>query len=293
MSDERARILKLLEDGRITADQAARLIEAVGRRVPPVPPMPPMAGLRVTRRHIDRIPEIVAEAVQSAVHSGFEAGEEGEEEFAGKRRLTVKSVSGDVEVAGGRAEGVRVGYGGGMVKVRAKGDGVQVRSVSGDVSAAMPSDGALEAETVSGNVTVERVGGELRLRTVSGDLGVEDAEGGLDGYTVSGNIELERVAGRLGVESRSGDISVEAAGRVTGALATRSGNITLQLARPGDVELELACEEDGRIDLRLEMPHEVLAESDELVRVRVGAGGEKLVVRTGSGDITVEDREEE
>ena len=30
MSEERERILKMLEDGRITADQAARLIEAAG-----------------------------------------------------------------------------------------------------------------------------------------------------------------------------------------------------------------------------------------------------------------------
>ena len=34
MSNERDRILKLLEDGKITADQATRLIEAVGSERP-------------------------------------------------------------------------------------------------------------------------------------------------------------------------------------------------------------------------------------------------------------------
>lgn len=292
MSDERARILKLLEEGKISADQAARLIEAVGRRIPEPPP-PPLSGHRFARRHFDRIPELVADAVSSAVQSGFESGGEGEEVFDGKRRLSVKSVSGDVRVAGGREAGVRVGYDGGMVKVRSKGDGVQVRSVSGDVEAEMPAEGAVEAEAVSGDIIIKRVGGELRFKTVSGDVRVEEARGELNGYTVSGNIELVRFGGRLAVESRSGDIEIATSGPTSGIAATRSGNVTLQLARPGDVELELACEEDGRIDLRLEMPHEVLEDKDQLVRVRVGAGGEKLVVRTGSGDMTVEDGEED
>ena len=82
MNDERARILKLLEDGKISADQAARLIEALGSRrsgdecgFPPMPPMPPVPPLRRVHMRgramagIDQIPDIVARAVSSAVRS--------------------------------------------------------------------------------------------------------------------------------------------------------------------------------------------------------------------------------
>ena len=44
--DERSRILGMLEDGRINAEQAATLLDAVARRAPrpPTPPRPPAPG---------------------------------------------------------------------------------------------------------------------------------------------------------------------------------------------------------------------------------------------------------
>jgi hypothetical protein len=41
-SEERMRILQMIQEGKITADEGAKLLEALGKtRKPPIPPMPP------------------------------------------------------------------------------------------------------------------------------------------------------------------------------------------------------------------------------------------------------------
>ncbi len=298
MSEERARILRLLEEGKITADQAARLIEALGTREPEEP-----IGFTVAhgprgrwRRRgmadVDRIPDIVAHAVTSAVKAGFGPVEEGRHEFAGARDLFVKSVSGDIEVAGGAEDRVSLSYSGGMVKSRAADEGVQVRSVSGDVEARMPDKGRLEVETVSGDVTVEGVKGPVFVKTVSGDVDARGAESGVRAASVSGDVELERVAGVLEVETRSGDVDIVPSGPVSGSLASKSGDVTLAVGAGDDVLLELECEVEGEIDIDVEAPHEVLEQRELYAKVKFGAGSGTLRARTRSGDITVRDKDE-
>jgi hypothetical protein len=43
-SEERMRILQMIQDGKITAEEGAKLLEALGKsKKPPVPPIPPRA----------------------------------------------------------------------------------------------------------------------------------------------------------------------------------------------------------------------------------------------------------
>jgi DUF4097 and DUF4098 domain-containing protein YvlB len=303
MSDERARILKLLEDGKITADQAARLIEALGPKRTefdmhgPMPPITPMRALH--RRHglkeLDRIPDMVAHAVTSAMKSEIMSNEEGRRVFAGKRALSIKSVSGDVEVAGWEEDNVSLNYSGGMVKSHEheEDEGVRVRSVSGDIEARMPQTGHLDVETVSGDVTVDGVAGRVGIKTVSGDISVEGATEGVRAFSVSGDLELRHIAGELGVETRSGDVDLTPAGQFSGSLSTKSGDVTLALRPDADVVLELACEHDGEVTLDIDFPHEVLEQRENYARVKLGAGSRTLDVHTGSGDIVVQKTEED
>jgi DUF4097 and DUF4098 domain-containing protein YvlB len=301
MAEERARILKLLEEGKITADQAARLIEALGVRPaePGMPPIPSIADIRVRGRHFrqfDRIPDIVA----AAVRSGIDAEHEDTEEFEGKRSLSVKTVSGDVSVEKSTEDHVRVSYSGGMVKVRSRGDGVQVRSVSGDVEARMPLAGTLEAETVSGDIDVDGAGAVLVLKSVSGDVSVETTKGEVNAGTVSGDINLDGFEGRVELRSKSGDVDIKATGVVAGLAESKSGDITVSLPRGVDLELELEIEghdiDDevaGDIKLDLGAEFETLEQREGFARLRLGAGGKKLVCRTRAADITVRQSEEQ
>jgi DUF4097 and DUF4098 domain-containing protein YvlB len=299
VSDERARILKLLEEGKITADQAARLIEALGTRAPHEPfGMTFEHGPRGRWRRrmtgdVDRIPDIVAHAVTSAMKSGFEPEEECRQDFADRRELSVRTVSGNVDVNGAERTGVSVTCSGGMTRARAGDKVVLVRSVSGDVEAAMPSEGSLEVEAVSGDVTVQGVSGRLSFKTVSGDLEVSGSSGELHARTVSGDVGLEQVKGSLEVESKSGDITVEAGGPVEGTLSTVSGDIDIELAPGADLVLELVCEEDGDISVEADQPHETAEEREGYTRVKFGTGSRRLVARTASADITVTQSKED
>ena len=301
MSDERARILKLLEDGKITADQAARLIEAIGSERTDTefcrPPHGPFGArhlrFRSGMRDFDRIPDVVATAVASAMKSGFEPGEERSTDFPGKRHLLVKSVSGDLDVTGGDAGRIGLSYSGGMVKVRSSGEQVVVRTMAGDVSATVPTDGRLELEVVSGDVSINEAGARIEVRTVSGDVDITNTAGDTQVKTVSGDVDLDRVSGSLDVETRSGDVDLVAAGPVSGSLATTSGDIAIALGSDADLVLELAVEEDGDIDVDVDFPHEVVEERDGYMKVKFGAGSRILKASTYGADIDVSEAEAE
>ena len=293
MSNERDRILKLLEDGKITADQATRLIEALGsERAESEFGMGPHVPFRMERhlrmrRGFDRIPDVVATAVASAMKSSFEPGEERSSDFPGKRHLLVKSVSGDLDVTRGGEGRVELSYSGGMVKVRTSGEQVVVRTMAGDVSATVPTDGRLELEVVSGDVSVSDGSARIEVKTVSGDVDIDQSTGGVQVKTVSGDVDLDHVSGAIEVETRSGDVELGAAGQISGSLQSVSGDVTVALPRDADLVLELATEEDGDIHVDSDLPHEVLEERDEYMKLKLGAGSSTMKVNTKSGDIEI------
>ena len=295
MSNERDRILKLLEDGKITADQATRLIEAVGSeraetefgRMPHGPFGTRRVRFRSRMKDLDRIPDVVATAVASAMKSGFEPGEERSTDFPGKRHLLVKSVSGDLDVTQGDEGRIGLSYSGGMVKVRSSGEQVVVRTMAGDVSATVPLDGRLELEVVSGDVSISEAGSRIDVKTVSGDVDIAKTAGDAQVKTVSGDVNLDRVSGSLEVQTRSGDVDLVAAGPVSGSISTASGDVSVALGSDADLVLELAIEEDGDIEVNDALPHEVLEQRERYMKVKFGAGSRTLVVKTHDGDIDV------
>jgi DUF4097 and DUF4098 domain-containing protein YvlB len=295
MSNERDRILKLLEDGKITADQATRLIEAVGSertetefgRMPHGPFGPRHFRIRSRMKDLDRIPDVVATAVASAMKSGFEPGEERSTDFPGKRHLLVKSVSGDLDVTHGEEGRVGLSYSGGMVKVRSSGEQVVVRTMAGDVSATVPADGRLELEVVSGDVSISEAGARIDVKTVSGDVDIAKTAGDAQIKTVSGDVNLDGVSGSFEVQTRAGDVDLVAAGPVSGSISTKSGDVTVALGSDADLVLELTIEEDGDIEVDEALPHEVLEQRERYMKVKFGAGSRTLVVKTNDGDIDV------
>lgn len=300
MTEERARILKLLEDGRITADQAARLIQALGAGRPesPEPPEPPSwAAHRRHRRvlvsELDRIPDIVAEVVSSAIRSGFDPTEKAKTDFPGKNSLFLKTVSGNVELVGWDKDRITLGDGSALLRARERDEQLMVRSISGDITGNVPAESRLEVASVSGDVTVSGVKGKFGLKSVSGDVSVTDFRGEVEITSVSGDVRLLRVSGRMRVESKSGDIKIVPSAEFEGEAVTRSGDIELWLGLGADVVLEMECEEDGDIEVEAELEHEVLEQTRRRSRVKFGSGARVMKLRTHRADITVRKAGEE
>lgn len=292
MAEERARILKLLEDGRITAEQAARLIEALGSRRADEEPVPPLRrgfGRQTVPPGLDRIPDIVAKAVSSAVKSRGETASV--RMFADSTRLSIKAVSGDVEIAGTGENGISISSDG-SPRVRESGGAVEVNAVADDLRVRTARSCDVAVKTVSGDVAVAQLEGAISVLTVSGDVEADEVGGRLEVATVSGDVELTRVAGEVAVKTGSGDIDIVPGGQFGGEATTRSGDITLLLGSGVDLLAEFETE-DGDIDVALTVAHEVLLDSRTKKRVRIGAGTRQFRARTVKGSITVRDELEE
>lgn len=330
MSEERSRILKLLEDGKITADQAARLIEALGRVGSGVededslgvgrharaeerpgrhrdrlsrhhsllteegllhPPRPPRP-VRVSMAELDRIPDIVAGAVTAAMKAGV--GDDGElkTDFPDKSSLFLKSISGDVCVDGWDGQGLKISGTGGITKVREREDKVMIRSISGDFKVQAPKDSRLELVSVSGDVSVSGVDGKFGLKSASGDVELKGFNGEVTATVVTGDVTLSAVSGKFVVETKTGDIRFEPEGDFEGSLVSKSGDIELVLDPMADVVLDMAIEEDGEIEVDDTLAGERLEESDRRLVLRLGAGSRRVDVRTREADITVRQAKE-
>jgi len=307
MGEERARILKMLEEGKITADEAARLIEALGARrdrdevivgrhfrMPhmPRPPRPPR-NVKVKMAELDRIPDIVAGAVSSAMRSGL--GQQGEfkEEFPGKKSLFLKSVSGDVDIEAVDFDGIRLESTGGITKVREREEKVMVRAISGDFKVQLPAEARVELVSVSGDVNVTGVSGVFGLKSVSGDVELTGFSGEVEATVVSGDLSLDGFSGEVTAESKSGDISCHAAGTVDGSLTSKSGSIELELPAGADVVLDMECEEEGEIVVGPGLVYETLEEGEHRLRIKLGEGSSEVKLRTRDGEIKVTQAEEE
>ena len=116
----------------------------------------------------------------------------------GTATLTVRSVSGDLEVRGGRIDALRLATTSGDIRIDSEltsGAEHSIESLSGDVELVTPGGVRVEARTVSGDMTTDRthrtegrmgrrtlvVGdGAIRLafRSVSGDLRIHDRPAG-------------------------------------------------------------------------------------------------------------------
>jgi DUF4097 and DUF4098 domain-containing protein YvlB len=141
--------------------------------------------------------------------------------------------------------------------------------------------GNIEARDVSGGITAEAGSGDIRLEiTGSGDARV---------HTGSGDIELRGVNGTLQVEAGSGDVRVEGAQTGTWDVRTGSGNVELRLPDQAGYDLQ-ASTGSGRVVVDRPLTMTVqgdLERSHRSINGQVGRGGPKLIVHTGSGDVSI------
>ncbi len=152
---------------------------------------------------------------------------------------------------------------------------------SGNVDVAS-MQGSLTVDVGSGNVDVANVDGDrIVLDTGSGNVRAQSLRGRVRIDTGSGNVEVERVEGELVVDTGSGNVEVALHSSTAANIDTGSGGATVRLPRGTDLDVDL----DGssvRIDDALRFSGDI--ERDR-ARGRIGRGGPRLRVNTGSGSI--------
>ena len=147
-------------------------------------------------------------------------------------------------------------------------------------------DGDLSVDTGSGSVRLGDVRGDVSVDTGSGSVDAGRITGELAVDTGSGSVEVAEQNGPARIDTGSGSVSVTL-GRV-GALAvdTGSGSVRIGLPRGSDADVAVSGS-SVRID-------EALAFSGRNARGeatgRLGSGGARIAVETGSGTITFSSR---
>lgn len=200
------------------------------------------------------------------------------------------------------------------------GTAIEADTINGDLTitntesdvAARTTNGQIEivdaqnitVRTTSGDIELHEIRGEANIVTVSGEVQLEGSEvSNARVETTSGNVELDGVAGTVDVRTISGDIEIAsstsaelhlrttsgdiaysgALGDGTHAINTISGDVTLELPRDGNFQLDVST-----ISGDIDNAFAVQENTDEGQSSATGTDGPILQVRTTSGDIVIE-----
>ena len=200
-------------------------------------------------------------------------------------RLRSNTGSGSQSIAGLRGP-VKAGTGSGNLRIDDIGDELEAHTGSGNIEIRSVK-GRLHAQTGSGPIRATDIAGGFVATTGSGDVRLEQSSPG-DGKvdTGSGTVEIHGLRGGLRVETGSGGISVE--GDPTGdwSLHTGSGGVVARVPSEAAFDVD-AHTSSGHISTTHSITIQGTVGRGEL-RGKVGQGGVRLELRTGSGNIQIE-----
>lgn len=258
--NERLRILKLLEDGKINADEAARLLEALSQ--------PETKG---RRRHkilhsVEKIPEIVTLVTDHAFKHTFEKQEM---HYDKKKRVELKGISGTFGIKGSETDTIDIDKDG-FAKIVETDDTLIIKAIHGDLQLHVPT-------------LIDFV-----IKNVSGDVHMSDVEGAMHIASVSGNICGHNLAGSLKADFVSGDIELDYMSVSNMKITSKSGNITLRLSEDTESEIEVDTE-NGNIICEFDLMNE--EKTDTKLRGTLNKPTAKIYIRNEHGDTAIKKRQ--
>lgn len=246
--NERMKILQMLEDGKITADEAAKLLEAVSRHRP--------------RRHVVGVDSEVVGDIMGGVGGVMES------------------------IPGIIAQCARLGTKGGKKTLSVKKKpAVKISLVAGDLTLSPSEDDTIRGNLSSGIVTTKDIRDELLIKCLGGDADVqmpqiERLAVSLVGGDVEGNVD----AALLVVKTLDGDIKLQLKNLQSATMKSKSGDISITIPKEADAVVD-AYTMSG--DLEFEPKMEIEEQTDNHIKGKMGEGKGSLTIVNLSGDISV------
>ena len=160
------------------------------------------------------------------------------------------------------------------------------RSVSIGYEVTVPASTRVRSIAGSGGQTIRGVDGPVEATAGSGGVRIEATGSAVDARTGSGGIVI--TGAKAGVRARAGSGGIRIDGTPVEAweLRTGSGGITMSVADNTPFELD-ARTGGGRIDSHLPI-NPIDEVSKHRLRGRVGGGGARVELSTGSGGIRID-----
>ena len=322
---DRRKVLNLLAEGKISADEAEQLLKALDQQSSGGPDVASFVEER-----LDRVTDAV-ERFRVDLEDSFERSNE---EFDSRKfaveaepRIEVDNFNGRVEVRGGSSDGEvqvdaellhpdRVRYSarqeGNTIRVESRPSGR--RSLLGllplnrtvHLTLTVPSLAVIEVNSSYGRVSVHGVEGSGSLRTSNGRIIVEELRGDFNLTTSSSRIEARNTSGRYKISTSNGRVLVDAAsgeykirtsngqimfdGELTpgtdNSFITSNGAIAASLGDSPNVRVKAATT-NGRIRCLRQFDSPETRVKGRLDGT-IGDGGALLKLRTSNGSITID-----
>jgi len=157
---------------------------------------------------------------------------------------------------------------------------------SGDIKAEGLS-GVVKATTGSGDVSINGVNGTVKASTGSGDVRTTDLTGTLNAGTGSGSVDASGAITAFDAGTGSGSIRVDSSAALAekSKASTGSGNVRVKLPAEAAFTADLKTH-SGTVECNL--PIEVTHTDKKALVGNVNGGGPELVLRAGSGNLSVE-----
>lgn len=301
MTQERRRVLDMLAEGKITAEEAERLLEAL--RVNPggetaesfdAPEEDPKRAMRDDSFAVGTSPRLVVRG------------------FNGRVRVHAGS-PGSIRVRAKLKSPHRISYSavqeGDLVEVKAKSDrraegalpGFSRQSAGANIEVTVPAETSVDLATSNGSVelqgTVQTKNGRIRVEQFKGDLNATTKNAPISVKTFQGSATLSNVNSRVSVEDARGRFEVQTINgpiKFQGRIAPKSHNrlstlnSNIKVALDAEPSLKLAAETlNGRV--RCEVPGFVAAvNKHHKLEGTMGDGEAELIAKTVNGSITVQ-----
>jgi hypothetical protein len=201
--------------------------------------------------------------------------------------LNAHDISIDYEITAPPDTKVRTHSGSGDQVIEGLHASVDLESGSGDMR---DLDGEVHLRTGSGDVEAREVSGAFTAEAGSGDVRLNaKGNGDVHVHTGSGNVELRGISGGLQAETGSGDINITGVQTGTWEIRAHSGNVELELPSNAAFDLD-ATTGSGEVVVGRPVTMVVqgrVREARRAVNGKVGGGGPRLTIHTGSGDVRI------
>ncbi|OGC38956.1 hypothetical protein A2Y85_06005 [candidate division WOR-3 bacterium RBG_13_43_14] len=249
--NERLKILKLLEEGKINADEASRLLEALSHSE---------SGHKKHHRMwaaFEHIPESIATMINGSLQH---MSSPEELRFSGKSQLEIKAISGDLIIQGTEQNEILVrkdGFG----HVKEKDDKIEIKAISGDINAQIPKQTKILIKGVSGAITISDMENEILLKTVSGNVIGKNLRGSFTGDMIAGDLVLDFIEVKdLNIRSRSGDVMLHLDDQIDAhiSIETEEGEIFCDLPLQNEEKNDFTLKGDlktgkGNIEIKCDL----------------------------------------
>ncbi|MCX7995413.1 MAG: DUF4097 domain-containing protein [candidate division WOR-3 bacterium] len=255
--NERMKVLKLLEEGKINAEEAARLLEAIGESES-------RKRRTVFWQSMESLSDMMSDIMGIIFSSAFKNHTATEKvEVSGKKKLLFKGISGNIEINGTDAYKFSIEKEG-VAKIIEGEEYLLIKAISGDIKIGTPERIDVEIKGLSGDIRLDNIDGRIEILSVSGSIAGKGLKGSFKGEFVSGDIDLEY--------ERIDKIEIMA----------RSGDVALKLNPNAEAEVEIIAEHGS---INCELPLKNVIQRPDYLKGVLNKPASRIFINNRHGDV--------